>query len=106
MRRLVRAKPTASGRVRQLTKWAIGFEPLDNGILRCAEPAAMQRLTDRLTVARVDALLRRWLAQLRHPFSTHHREQGIRYDISICKPNSRAPRSSTGRCPGGSSWRK
>ena len=45
---------------RQLAKRGIGFEPLDNGILRCANPAAMQRLADRLTAARVDALLRKW----------------------------------------------
>ena len=68
---------------RQLTKRGIEFEPLDNGILRCADPAATQRLADGLTAARVDALLRKWLAQLPHPFSTHDREQGIRYDISI-----------------------
>ena len=68
---------------RQLTKRGIEFEPLDNGILRCADPAATQRLADGLTAARVDALLRKWLARLPHPFSTHDREQGIRYDISI-----------------------
>jgi len=32
-----------------LTKQGIGFEALDNGILRCADPAAMQRLADGLT---------------------------------------------------------
>ena len=61
----------------------IGFEPLDNGILSCTDPEAMQRLADGLTVARVDALLRKWLARLPHPFSSNDREQGIRYDISI-----------------------
>ena len=68
---------------RQLAKRGIGFEPLDNGILRCADPAAMQRLADRLTAARVDALLRKWLSRLPHPFSSSDREQGIRYDISM-----------------------
>ena len=34
---------------RQLTKRGIEFEPLDNGVLRCADPAAMQRLADGLT---------------------------------------------------------
>ena len=66
-----------------MTKRGIGFEPLDNGILRCADPAVMQRLADGLTAARVDALLRKWLARLPHPFSANDHEQGIRYDISI-----------------------
>ena len=64
---------------RQLTKRGIGFEPLDNGILRCADPAAMQRLADGLTAEKIDALLRKWLARLPHPFSANDREQGIRY---------------------------
>ena len=68
---------------RQLAKRGIGFEPLDNGILRCADPEAMQRLADGLTAAKIDALLRKWLARLPHPFSATDREQGIRYDISI-----------------------
>ena len=43
----------------------------------------MQRLADGLTGARIDALLRKWLARLPHPFSANDHEQGIRYDISI-----------------------
>ncbi len=68
---------------RQLAKRGIEFEPLDNGILRCADQAAMQRLADGLTAAKIDALLRKWLARLPHPFSAHDREQGIRYDVSM-----------------------
>ena len=68
---------------RQLTKRGIGFEPLDNGILRCADPEEMQRLADGLTADKIDALLRKWLARLPHPFSASDREQGIRYDISM-----------------------
>ena len=40
---------------RQLAKRGIGFEPLDNGILRCADPEAMQRPADGLTAERIDA---------------------------------------------------
>ena len=47
-----------SGWPARVTKRGIGFEPLDNGILRCADPEAMQRLADGLTAARIDALLR------------------------------------------------
>ena len=68
---------------RQLTKRGIAFEPLDNGILRCADPEAMQRLADGLTADKIDALLRKWLALLPHPFSASDRERGIRYDISM-----------------------
>ena len=68
---------------RQLAKRGIGFEPLDNGILSCADPEAMQRLADGLTADKIDALLRKWLALLPHPFATSDRQQGIRYDISM-----------------------
>ena len=43
----------------------------------------LQRLADGLTAAKVDALLRKWLARLPHPFNRPDRQQGIRYDISI-----------------------
>ena len=67
----------------QLTKQGIAYESLDNGILRCADPVAMQRLADGLTARKVDALLRKWLARLPHPFTAPDRQQGIRYDVSI-----------------------
>ena len=68
---------------RQLTKRGVAFEALDNGILRCDDPRRMQRLADTLTAARVDALLRKWLARLPHPFAARDRQQGIRYYVSI-----------------------
>ena len=67
----------------QLPKRGIAFEPLDNGILSCSDPEAMQRLADGLTADKIDALLRKWLARLPHPFSAGDRQQGIRYDISM-----------------------
>ena len=66
-----------------MTKRGIAFEALDNGILRCDDPRRMQRLADTLTAKRVDALLRKWLARLPHPFTAGDRQQGIRYDVSI-----------------------
>ena len=68
---------------RQLTKRGIAFAPLDNGIRSCADPEAMQRLSDGLTADKIDALLPKWLARLPHPFEAVDREQGIRYDISV-----------------------
>ena len=68
---------------RQLTKQGIAYESLDNGILRCSDPERLQRLADGLTAGKVDALLRKWLARLPHPFTAPDHQQGIRYDISI-----------------------
>ena len=43
----------------------------------------MQQLADGLTADKIDALRRKWLARLPHPFSANDRKQGIRYDISM-----------------------
>ena len=67
---------------RQLAKRGVAFEALDNGILRCADPALMQRLADGLTAAKIDALLRKWLARLPHPFTAADQAAGICYDVS------------------------
>jgi hypothetical protein len=68
---------------RQLAKAGIAFEALDNGILTCAEPARLQAICDGLSAARIDALLRKWLRRLPHPFTAADRRAGYRYDISI-----------------------
>jgi hypothetical protein len=68
---------------RQLTKEGIAFEALDNGLLSCADPERMQQICDGLDAARIDALLRKWLARLPHPFTAQEREAGFRYDLSI-----------------------
>jgi hypothetical protein len=68
---------------RQLVKRDIEFASLDNGILSCAEPEAMQDLANELTAKRIDALLRKWLRRLLHPFTAKDRAAGYRYQISI-----------------------
>ena len=68
---------------RQLAKEGIPFEALDNGILSCAEPKRVQQLCDGLSAAKIDALLRKWLARLPHPFTAQDRAAGYRYDVSI-----------------------
>jgi hypothetical protein len=68
---------------RQLTKEGIAFEALDNGVLSCANPQRMQQIADGLDAAKIDALLRKWLARLPHPFTAADRQAGYRYDISI-----------------------
>jgi hypothetical protein len=68
---------------RQLAKEGIAFEALDNGILSCANPQRMQQIANGLDSAKIDALLRKWLARLPHPFTEADRQAGYRYDISI-----------------------
>ena len=68
---------------RQLAKEGIAFEALDNGVLSCADPQRLQQICDGLSAAKVDALLRKWLARLPHPFTSPDRAAGYRYDISI-----------------------
>jgi hypothetical protein len=67
----------------QLAKEGIAFEPLDNGILSCANPKRLQQICDGLSAAKIDALLRKWLAKLPHPYSTQDRRAGYRYQLSI-----------------------
>ena len=68
---------------RQLAKEKIRFEPLDNAILSCANPQRMQKIADDLSAEKIDALLRKWLDRLPHPFSATDRAAGYAYDVSI-----------------------
>jgi hypothetical protein len=61
----------------------IAFEALDNGILSCADPVRLQAICDGLSAAKIDALLRKWLRLLPHPFTGADRRAGYRYDLSI-----------------------
>ena len=68
---------------RQTAKAGIGFAALDNGFAAVDDPDAVQAICDRLTAAKIDALLRKWLKILPHPFTAADRRAGYRYDISI-----------------------
>jgi hypothetical protein len=68
---------------RQLTKEGIAFAALDNGILKCADAKRLQAICDGLSASKIDALLRKWLRRLPHPFTGADRKAGYRYDISI-----------------------
>jgi hypothetical protein len=67
----------------QLARKAIGFEALDNGVLRCDDPKRLQAICDGLSAEKIDALLRKWLRLLPHPYSAGDRKAGYRYQISI-----------------------
>ena len=68
---------------RQLTQEGIAFEALDNGVLSCADPERLQKICDGLSAHKIDALLRKWLRLLPHPFTGADRRAGYRYDVSI-----------------------
>jgi hypothetical protein len=68
---------------RQAAKAGIGFTPLDNGFATVDDPAALQAICDRLGPEQIDALLRKWLSILPHPFTAADRAAGYRYELSI-----------------------
>ena len=67
----------------QLKNKGIGFEALDNGVLRCDDPKRLQSICDGLSAEKIDALLRKWLRLLPHPYSPSDRKAGYKYQISI-----------------------
>ena len=87
---------------RQLTQREIPFEPLDNGIRSSGEPARVQRIADTLDAAKIDAVFRKWLRRLPHPFAPAHRAAGYRYHLSILQAEFALTqvldRPLTGRC--------
>ena len=68
---------------RPLDKKAIRYQALDNGILSCDDPRRAQAICDGLSAEKIDALLRKWLRKLPHPFTTQDRQAGYRYQVSI-----------------------
>ena len=68
---------------RQAAKAGIGFTALDNGFAAVDDVDRLQRICDSLGPEQIDALLRKWLAILPHPFTAQDRTAGYRYDLSI-----------------------
>jgi hypothetical protein len=68
---------------RQLTQAGVKHEALDNGLLGCSDPRRAQVLADSLSAAKIDALVRKWLKVLPHPFTTADRRAGYRYEPFI-----------------------
>jgi hypothetical protein len=68
---------------RQLTQRGIAYEPLDNGIRSSDAAARVQRIADTLDAAKIDAVVRKWLRRLPHPFTPAHRAAGYCYELSI-----------------------
>src|SRR5712664_641451 len=68
---------------RQLDQKRMGYQALDNGILACENPQRVQAICDGLSAEKIDALLRKWLRRLPHPFTPQDHAAGYRYDLSI-----------------------
>ena len=68
---------------RQAAKAGIGFTALDNGFAACDNPRRLQGICDRLSAEKIDAMLRKWLRRLPHPFTRADRAAGYRYDVSV-----------------------
>jgi hypothetical protein len=68
---------------RQLTRRGIEHEALDNGIASCSDPQRVQRIADQLDAKKIEAVFRKWLRRLPHPFLRQHRAAGYRYQLSI-----------------------
>ena len=63
---------------RQLTQRGIAYEALDNGFLSCDAPDRLQRILHGLTANKIDAMVRKWLARLPHPFTLSARPRRAR----------------------------
>jgi len=68
---------------RQAAKAGLVFTPMDNAFAAVDDPAALQAICEQLGPEQIDALLRKWLARLPHPFTPADRAAGYRYDLSI-----------------------
>jgi len=87
---------------RQLTQRGIPYEPLDNGIRSSDAAGRVQRIADTLDAPKIDAVFRKWLRRLPHPFAPAHRAAGYRYHLSILQSEFALTqvldRPLTGRC--------
>lgn len=68
---------------RQLRRRRIPFTALDNGVLACADPAALQAVCDSLSEADIEAFFDRWLARLPLPLTAADRAAGFAYRVSL-----------------------
>ena len=68
---------------RQLDKAGIGYEALDNGVLRCDDPERLQAILDGLDEQAIARVIDKWLARLPSPFTDADRQAGFGYRYSI-----------------------
>jgi hypothetical protein len=68
---------------RQCIKAGIGFTALDNGFRSCDDPAALQRICDRLGSGAVLRFFWRWCRVLPSPFTDADRRAGYVYELAF-----------------------
>jgi hypothetical protein len=68
---------------RQLHRRGIAFRELDNGLARCADPAAAQALAAGLGPSEVRRFFARWMRELPQPLTAADREAGHAYALSM-----------------------
>lgn len=68
---------------RQLAKSRIGFQALDNGFRSCQDPAALQKICDRLGPGAVKNFFWRWLHRLPSPFTAADWKAGYVYELAF-----------------------
>jgi len=68
---------------RQLARAGISYEALDNGFRSCADPAALQKICDRLGPAAVQSFFWRWLRRLPSPFTLADLRAGYIYELAF-----------------------
>jgi hypothetical protein len=67
----------------QLDKAGIAFEALDNGFSWCADPAALQRICNRLGARAVHTFFWRWFHRLPSPFTSDDLRAGYAYELAF-----------------------
>src|SRR3954471_17187439 len=68
---------------RQLDKYGIRFEALDNGFLSCPEPARLVEICNRLGPEDIDRVFRKWLRRIPLPLRPEDRRAGYDWELSI-----------------------
>lgn len=67
----------------QLRRARVRFESLDNGFLRCGDPARLQAICDQLGPADVQAFFDRWTARLPSPLTAGDRAAGYTHRLAL-----------------------
>lgn len=68
---------------RQATTAGITFTALANGFASCADPAALQKICDRLGPGQIQAFFDRWMAHIPTPLSAADRAAGYWWELSL-----------------------
>ena len=72
-----------TGRKRQCDKAGIGYTALDNGFRDCEDPAALQRICDRLGSGAVKSFFWRWHTRLPSPLTRADLRAGYVYELAF-----------------------